>query len=376
MANHLSIQVDYSSALELLYPLLERFEKRKDDYGQAVAYGLIAITLSSCFDFEQSAKNSWRAIDLAERINSKRDLGRFHNALGVTYSLSGKPDSGIFHANKAIEIFGDLKDSMNLSVCYSTLAENYLAAKDYAIAIPILRKAEIVYAKPTSFIRAWFSNDYAEAYMGLNNHDSAEYYLRNSISLCNDPSSSEQLLRAYEFMHKLFESKGNSDSAYRYYRAANMLMDSIFSMEKARTTQALLFREELRQKNKAEELRKAEEDRRHYIEYGLIAIGIITFSVFFVLLSRSVIVNERWISFLGALGLLVVFEFINLLLHPTLVNLTGDSPFLMLLSLVSIAAVLIPLHHRIERKVKERMTEKNKRIRLEHAKKTIEELGG
>ena len=86
------------------------------------------------------------------------------------------------------------------------------------------------------------------------------------------------------------------------------------------------------------------------------------------------IVNERLISFFAILGLLVVFEFINLLIHPWLAHFTHDSPVLMLLALVIIASLLIPLHHKLEHWIKEKMIEKNKAIRLAVAKKTIEKL--
>jgi len=45
-----------------------------------------------------------------------------------------------------------------------------------------------------------------------------------------------------------------------------------------------------------------------------------------------------------------------------------------LLELVCIAALFVPLHHRLEKWIKEKMIEKNKAIRLAAAKKTIEEL--
>ena len=69
-----------------------------------------------------------------------------------------------------------------------------------------------------------------------------------------------------------------------------------------------------------------------------------------------------------------MFEFINLLIHPFLERVTHHSPLLMLLALVAIASLLIPMHHKIEKWIKDKMTEKNKTIRLEHAKKTIENL--
>ncbi|MEO6190956.1 MAG: hypothetical protein ABIO44_11925 [Saprospiraceae bacterium] len=62
------------------------------------------------------------------------------------------------------------------------------------------------------------------------------------------------------------------------------------------------------------------------------------------------------------------------MLHPFLEEKTHHSPILMFLILVVIAALLVPLHHKLEKWVTKRMTEKNNRIRLASAKKTIEKL--
>ena len=92
------------------------------------------------------------------------------------------------------------------------------------------------------------------------------------------------------------------------------------------------------------------------------------------LLSRSIVINANWIRFLGVLALLVSFEFITLIIHPYLSSYTNDSPILMLCALVIISAMLIPLHHKIEKWIIEKMVEKNKAIRLAAARKTIEKL--
>jgi hypothetical protein len=145
------------------------------------------------------------------------------------------------------------------------------------------------------------------------------------------------------------------------------LRDSIFSQQTFNKVQALAFNEELQSKAILEE-------RTENIQYALIALGIVVFITLFLLLSRTVMVNEKLISFFIILGLLIVFEFINLLIHPWLASVTGQSPALMLLALVIIAALLIPLHHRLEKWTKEKMIGKNKAIRLAAAKKTIDKL--
>jgi hypothetical protein len=74
-------------------------------------------------------------------------------------------------------------------------------------------------------------------------------------------------------------------------------------------------------------------------------------------------------------SLLIVFEFINLLIHPFLEKITHHSPLLMLISLVGIAAIIIPFHHKLEHWAVNKLIENNKRARLEAAKRTIEQLG-
>jgi hypothetical protein len=70
----------------------------------------------------------------------------------------------------------------------------------------------------------------------------------------------------------------------------------------------------------------------------------------------------------------MVFEFINLLVHAYLEELTNHAQVLVLLMLVGIAALLIPLHHRLEKWAIVKLIEKNKRVRLAAAKLTIEKL--
>lgn len=181
-------------------------------------------------------------------------------------------------------------------------------------------------------------------------------------------------LSAAGFLRRAFDSLHKTDSAYYYAKMKDALNDSVFNQNNINKIQAMEFNEQLR--SMEESAKKAEEalQRKQNIQYALIALGIIIFITLFLLLSRTIIVNERLISFFGILGLLVVFEFINLLIHPWLASITNESPVLMLLALVLIASLLIPLHHRLEHWIREKMVEKNKAIRLAAAKKTIERL--
>ena len=138
----------------------------------------------------------------------------------------------------------------------------------------------------------------------------------------------------------------------------------------------LTFEDEVRQQKLTEENTKVEAQREQNLQYALIALGIITFIILFLLLSRSFITNTRLIEFLGVMALLIVFEFLNLLLNPFLERVTNHTPLFMLLAMVCIASLLVPVHHRVEKWSTAKLVEKNKTIRLANAKKTIEKLEG
>ena len=96
-----------------------------------------------------------------------------------------------------------------------------------------------------------------------------------------------------------------------------------------------------------------DEQRKQNIQYAIIALSIIY-------ISRSFIANTKLIQGLGIVALLIVFEFLNLLLHLFLERITNHSPVLML-ALVFIAALLVPLHHKLEYWATTKLVEKIRR---------------
>src|SRR4030095_6735680 len=94
--------------------------------------------------------------------------------------------------------------------------------------------------------------------------------------------------------------------------------DSLYGQAKMSEIQNLTLEETMRQQELTARENGIAQERKTNIQYAVLAIGLIVFVTVFLLLSNSIIANEKWISFLGVLGLLLVFEFINLLLHPYL----------------------------------------------------------
>jgi hypothetical protein len=220
--------------------------------------------------------------------------------------------------------------------------------------------------------------DFPKSYYGLamlfkqnGQTDSAFFYANKALA--QSVLWPETHVKSALLLSELYEGKDNS-LAFFYYKKAIQTRDSIYAAGKQLMIKNLSYNEQQRQQEIAAAQLKSRKERKQNLQYAAIAFAMITFIIIFLLFGRSIIATERTISFFGVLGLLAVFEFINLLIHPWLASLTHESPVLLLLALVAIASLLIPLHHRLEHWIKEKMTEKNKKIRLAAAKKIIQKL--
>ena len=216
-------------------------------------------------------------------------------------------------------------------------------------------------------------NNISQTFFNDSQYDSALVYARQALAY----DYSDYLIvteYSYELIYKIFDKENKTDSSNKYFRLAAEIKDSLFSDEKSRNIQSQKFKEQIRQQELETQKEALALQHTENIENALIALGIVSFTMLFLLLSRSFITNIRLIKFLGILALLLVFEFINILAHSYLEHLTNNSQILTLLLLVGIAALLIPLHHRIEKWTITKVVEKNKAVRLADAKRTIEKL--
>jgi membrane-associated HD superfamily phosphohydrolase len=131
-----------------------------------------------------------------------------------------------------------------------------------------------------------------------------------------------------------------------YLKTAMAAKDSMFSIGKIKQIQILSFNEALRQQEAAEQKRHEAEDRLTNLQLIGIAIFIPVFFLILLFLSKGR-THRKVIEFMSVLSLLLVFEFITLFIHPFVQRISNHLPVLELAILVTLAAVLVPLHHRL-----------------------------
>lgn len=183
------------------------------------------------------------------------------------------------------------------------------------------------------------------------------------------------VIQIYMYLAKAYEGK-NSDSSVAYYKLAAEKREAYFTTQSRSAITDLTSQEDERRNALLQFNAEVKSNRNRNLQLSFLGIGLITFCILYLLISQTIIVKSGLVRFLGVLALLLVFEFINLFLHPVIENFTHHSQLWMFMIMVSIAALLIPAHHKLEKWITTQMVAKNKRIRLEAAKKTIKTLEG
>jgi hypothetical protein len=302
-------------------------------------------------------------------------LLQYQRGMATWYSRMKQPDSALYFAQAFYETSRKINSIAQRFNALADIADAYTQSGENELADVYIKKVIAITDSVKMIpIKLRFSNYYIPALLNKGNIPEAMVQAKQLLTLGESNNNNNVKLAAAGFMRQVFDSLRNKDSAYYYARLEATISAQIFSQNNINKIQALAFNEQIRLIE--EEAKKTEEEQRHKqnIQYALLALGIITFIVMFLLLSRRHITNTKLIRFLGVVALLLVFEFLNLLLHPFLDRITDHSPLQMLLALVCIAALLVPLHHKLEKWATHKLVEKNKQVRLAMAKKTIEEL--
>ena len=364
---------NYPKALSAALSGLKKFEEAEDTLSISQTLNYIRIFYTMVQDYANSLPYSYRLLAIG---NLRKDTSAITDALfglGDAYYYMQMPDSSL----KYFEEYHLLLNRSNIidknpAWSYAGLAKVYNLMNEKELAIPYVRKGLLNaenYYDSTNLRRELYAT-LSDIFLKGNQYDSALKYAYLSLTIAG---KEQQNSRAYTLLSQIYEHI-NKDSAIAYYKMNSAIKDSLLNT-KVKTQLASLTQNELERQNQIQQEQiQLTVIRNRNMQYTAIAIGVVTLIILFLLYSRSIVGKEKFIRYLGVLVLLIVFEFINLFLHPFLAHATDESPLLMLTTMVAVAAVLIPLHHRIEHWVSHQLVEKNKKIRLAAAKKTLEQL--
>lgn len=379
---------DPDEALQLSQEALYLSRELKYVEGQSKALGALANTFVKMGNYPRAVAFYLEKLKLEEKRNTPRNLASVLMNLGVVnvlqeeyqkaleyYALSdsvirqydiedmkyfillnlgdvnnrmNRSDTAFSYFSKSLLLAEKMNDNDLIGTAMTGLGHSYLKMGNYPLS-------QYNYQKAIDNLRIANDDDIlCEATLGIANlyeqmkkPDSAKYYASVSLNVANRGGFLSHQLEAAKFLAKHYNENKNIDSAYVYMTQVLRFNDSVNSKTKIRESQILSTNEQLRQQEIQENKKLAAKERFKQLQLLLIAMFIPGFFLFTISLSRFRI-NIRFIKILGILSLLILFEFLTLLLHPIVAEITHHKPVLELSVFVAIAAILIPTHHRIE----------------------------
>jgi tetratricopeptide (TPR) repeat protein len=349
---------NYPKALGVSLQALKIFESLNDKIGMIRVNLNIGNIYSEQGDYKMAIGYTWKSKKLLETKNRPKYLVVALSNLGDGFEKINQLDSARIYTNQSYELASRISFQSMIGMTLNNLGNIYSKMQQGEIALGYYRQ---------SFIKFKEINDVdglcettlgmAELFKKAGQADSALYYARLSLANAFDGGFTKRIFNASTLLSACFKGLNRIDSAYRYQEITITAKDSLFSQEKIKEVQNLSFLEQIRQQEMAEKSKLAEEERKTNIQ--LLGIGTFIsffFGLLFVFSKRKV--NPKIIRFFGLLGLLLLFEFISLFLHPYIATWTNHTPVYMLLILVGIASMLVPMHHKLQQLVKEKLSQR------------------
>jgi tetratricopeptide (TPR) repeat protein len=339
---------NYPRALEFNLQRLKLVEKINDQEKFAGVLINIAIVYVYQEEYKKALSYYYKADSVIEQYNITDYKYNIALNMGDVYDKLNNNDSAYSYFNKSLILARQMKNDYYAGVSMIGLGHSYLKTDNYLLSMANY-KSGLIYVKEADnedlFCEATLG--LAKLFKKLNQNDSALVYAKQSLYIAEKDGFIPRHLDAAKFLSSYYKETKNIDSSFYYLNTVQNLNDTINSKSRIRESQILSSNEQLRQLEIAENIQMAKRERKQQLQLLFIAIFIPGFFLLTLLLSR-IKLHIRIIKILGVLSLLILFEYLTLLLHPYVTELTHHTPVYEMLIFVSIAAILIPAHHRVE----------------------------
>lgn len=352
LGNIFMVMGDYPKSLENFIEALKISATINDLRRQALIINNIGLLNGYQDDHELALTHFFASKIIAESIhNDEAKLISVIN-IGDSYEKLNKLDSARVYTQQAYELAVRLNKIDSRGIALNNLGNIHSKMGQPIIAMEYYRLSIIDFTAEND--DEGICEDalgMANIFKKINEPDSMLKYAHMSINAATRGGFTKSILSAGNFLLEYFETIKQTDSAYAYQKITIAAKETLYSTEKSRQLQSLIFAEKIRQQEMATAKALAYTTRKRNIQMA----GIGTFiPVFFgtILFFGKRKIKPKSIEVIGMLGLLFFFEFVFLLAGPFIDSLSQHSTILLFCIQIIVALILIPLHNKLELLVK------------------------
>jgi tetratricopeptide (TPR) repeat protein len=351
--------------MSLFYRSLEEYEKAKDyefrneqlqkannqPYDLLDTYVSIGDLYVRTKQYDQGKKYYEKSIALSDSL--KFHVYKFNGYIQIVnmYLNNNEYRKGLdyFNAHPELKEFL-IKSGLGYLLDHSYGAMYTLTNQPDSAAYYLVRAEPQFEATGNLQNRFYFYSNYAFYYKTTKNYDKAIDYWLKAKKIGDQMSSLDMQRQVATNLDTLYQLKGDYQNAHLYNTQYALIKDSLQKLSREKDLLTLEVDSENRRKEREALRLQQETRRRHNIQYMGIIIAIA--AIFMLLVMAGVFsVSKSTIRILGFFAFIFLFEFIILLADNQIHHWTHGEPLKVLAIKIVLIAMLLPLHHWLEKKV-------------------------
>jgi class 3 adenylate cyclase len=269
---------DYSEASNRFYDALHWSEKKQIHEQMAYANNNIGDIFRAQKNFKEALPYAQKALQMFEQLKDIRGVGFAQVRLGEIYQGLKEYEKSIEAFEKSLEIRLKLGDKTTIVTSYTRMGVVYALKKDYEKAITYHEKAyQIGEEMNAPRVMAGALDNLASVYISQKKYGQAKEYALKSLAIAQKLHAKGDERNVYATLARLSEEKGDFRDALAYTQKYLKLHDSIDNTEKSNQLakmQAIYDTKKKEQENTLLKREKELKDRKEVEKDFLLAVSI------------------------------------------------------------------------------------------------------
>ncbi len=359
-------QGDHTQALEYYFKALKLNVELGNKTRVAFNLNNIGLVYYDQSDYTKALDYYRKALSLNEEMGNKNTAATNLNNIGIVYYSKGDYPKALENYLKALEVNEELENSNEVSNNLTNIGLTYYKEKNYTMALEYHLKAlKLNEELGNKYGIASNLGNAGSVFVEEKKYKEAEEYLLQALNIAEEIEALELIKDNNQTLSTLYSQTNRYELAFKHYQGYTAAKDSLFNDEKSKDIGRLEMQHEIEKVERDRKLAEEEKariaiqqkNRKDTLQYSgivvlLLIIGLLVGVLGFVKVKPAMASAVTFFAFL------LFFEFLLVLLDPTVDRYSGGEPAYKLMFNAGIAACIFPIHAFFERILKHRLVKK------------------
>jgi len=329
--NNVGVIYDFMGNLDsALYYYQKGYQFRKklnDLEGISASAGNLGLLYLNKGDFKLALDYLFEAKKIAEKIKDTSSMSSCYTNIGLAYDDQGNHRKALEYYSKSVYLDSLLGDELNMAIGFNNLGSVHFTLKDFEKALNYHKKSLYIRLKANN--RAGLAESYSNlalVYMQRREFEKAEAHFRPAIEIATEINDEHTLLqtfseygnywlmlkkpgeaikylemamalnkkgvygdihKAYNYLAKAYDQKGDYEKAYNYFKLYSAIDDSLKSYENSKKLTELEMSSEFEHQKEVEALKRKADEKHDFIIRVSLICGLVAMVIIIVIVLRS-----------------------------------------------------------------------------------------